>query len=188
MAGAGNPNETQEAGFTLVEILTTLLIMTVVTAIAATVMTSVIPTVHADSSLELVEAELRQAREAAMDQRRTFVVTFNGTNEITVQRIELTGSLTFIADYFLGEGVTYTLIPTAPDTPDSFGNSMAVNFSGTNSFEFLGDGTAVNASGQLVNGTVFMAISANPITARAVTVMGATGRIKGYTYNGTEWN
>lgn len=188
MARTGQLPGIREAGFTLVEILMTLLIMTVVTAIAATIMTNVIPTVHADSSLELVEAELRQAREGAMDQRRTFVVTFKGTNEITVQRIELSGSLTPIADYFLGEDVTYTLIPTAPDTPDGFGNTLAVNFSGSNSFEFLGDGTAVNASGQLVNGTVFMAISGNPITARAVTVMGATGRIKGYSYNGSTWN
>ncbi len=172
----------------MVEILVTLLVITVVTAVAATIMTNVLPTVHADSSLELVETELHQAREAAMDQRRTFVVTFQGTNEITVQRIELSGSLTLIANYFLGQDVNYTLIPTVPDTPDGFGNSLAVNFSGSDAFEFLGDGTAVNASGQLVDGTVFMAISGNPITARAVTVMGATGEIKGYSYNGSTWN
>ncbi|MGH9468812.1 MAG: pilus assembly FimT family protein [Terriglobia bacterium] len=177
----------REAGFSLVEILVTIAIMAVVSGIAAAIMTNVIPAVHADSSLQLIETQLRQARQGALDQRRNFIVTFRGTNEITVQRQELDGSLTLVADYFLGEDVTYALIPTVPDTPDGFGNSLAVNFAGGSALTFLGDGTAVDSSNRLVNGTVFMGILGSVTTARAVTVMGATGRIKGYSYNGSEW-
>ena len=172
----------------MLEVLTVVVVVAIVTGIAATIMTSVMPTVHADSALEMVVADLNQARQRATDQRRNFLVTFAGTNEIKVQREELDGTLTTISDYFLPNDMTYTLVTGVPDTPDGFGNSLAVNFAGSNTLTFVSDGTSVDNQGRLVDGTVFMAMGSSPTTARAVTVMGATSQVKGYRYNGTQWN
>ncbi len=191
MSGPIAPNQAQlkrsETGFSLIEILVVILILAIATGMATEIVTDILPGVRADNSVELVVAQLRQARQAAIDQRRNFIVTFKGANEITVVRQELDGALTPIADNFLSQGVIYTVFPTVPDTPDGFGNGLPVNFAGGNTVIFLGDDTATDGMGRLVNGTVFMGILGKPSAARAVTVMGATARIKGYSYNGTRW-
>lgn len=179
-----------EAGVSLIELLITIAVFAIVAGMAATIMINVMPSVHADSSMELVVSTLQQAHQAAISQRRNFLVTFIGTNEIKVQREELppgSGTLTTVSDNLLGNGVTYTLVTGVPDTPDGFGNSKAITFT-SNEIVFMSDGTAVDTSNNLLNGTVFMAIGTNPATARGVTVMGATSRVKGYRYNGSAWN
>jgi Tfp pilus assembly protein FimT len=181
-----------EKGFTSVEMAVCVLIIGIVIGSALLTANTLLPTMHADSSLDLVVTQLRQARTQAMDERRNFVVTFTGTNEVTVQRQELPLSnptYTLIADNFLGQGMFYTVLPVAGDTPDGFDPSLTpISVGGGTSITFQGDGTAVNTTtGQQVNATVFMATSGETITARAVTVMGATGQIQGYRYNGSKW-
>lgn len=182
-----------ERGFTSVEMAVILLIIGIIIGSALLTGNTLLPTLHADSSLDLVVTQLRQAREEAMDERRNFVVTFSGTNEIKVQRQELPLSnptYTLVSDSFLGEGMTYSVL-TPADTPDNFDSSLTPLCFGSPcgaSITFQGDGTAVTTiGGAPVNGTVFMATSGEPITARAVTVMGATGQIQGYRYNGSTW-
>lgn len=184
------PNGRAESGVSLIEVLITLAIFAIVSGMAISIMMNVVPAIHADSSMELVASTLQQAHEAAITQRRNFLVTFIGTHEIKVQREELppgSGTLTTVSDNLLGNGVTFTLVTGVPDTPDAFGNSSADTFP-SKEIVFMSDGTAVNTSSQIVNGTVFMAIGTNPATARAVTVMGATSRVKGYRYNRSAWN
>jgi Tfp pilus assembly protein FimT len=181
-----------ERGFTSAEMAIIVLIIAIVIGSALLTGNTLLPTLHADSSLDLVVTQLRQAREQAMDERRNFVVTFNGTNEITVQRQELPLSnptYTLIADNFLGQGMLYTVLSGVGDTPDQFDPLLTpVSVGSGTSITFQGDGTAVNTTtGQQVNATVFMATSGETITARAVTVMGATGQIQGYRYNGSTW-
>jgi Tfp pilus assembly protein FimT len=177
-----------EKGFTVLEMMLVCLMIGIAVGTAVMAATNIMPAVHADSALDLVVAQLRQVRLDAIDQRRDFVVTFTGTNEITVVRDELNGTQTSIATYFLSNGVTYTVMPAVPDTPDAFGNRSAVDLAGGNSVTFVSNGTALSSSGQLLDGTVFMGIPGNTPTARAVTVMGATSRIQGYRYNGSAWH
>jgi prepilin-type N-terminal cleavage/methylation domain-containing protein len=186
--GARVSGKPSEAGYSLIEILAVIAILGVMSGMAATIMTNVIPMVHADSSLDLLVAELRQARQMSVDQRRNFVAQFKGTNEFVLVREELNGTTTPIADYFLSNNITYTLVAGVPDTPDQFGNSLAVNFAGGNEIVFVSDGTVTDTNNNVVNGTVFLGTANNPATARAVTIMGATGRIHGYQYNGSAWH
>jgi prepilin-type N-terminal cleavage/methylation domain-containing protein len=185
---AGRSAVPSEKGFTLLEMMLVCLIIGITVGTAVMAATNIMPEVHADSALDLVVAQLRQVRLDAIDQRRDFVVTFTGTNEVTVVRDELNGTQTSIATYFLSNGVTYTVMPTVPDTPDGFGKSSAVDLGGGNSVTFVSNGTALSSSGALLDGTVFMGIPGNTATARAVTVMGATSQIQGYRYNGSAWH
>ena len=54
---------------------------------------------------------------------------------------------------------------------------------------FQADGTFVNLSGAYVNGTVFLGDTNVVATARAVTVLGTTGRVRSYhiTSGGSAW-
>ncbi|MGH9430828.1 MAG: pilus assembly FimT family protein [Terriglobia bacterium] len=186
--GARFARKSSEVGYSLIEILAVIAIIGIMSGVAATIMTNVIPMVHADSSLDLLVGELRQARQMSIDQRRNFVATFKGTNEFVVVRQELNGTTTPIADYFLSNNVIYTLLAGVPDTPDGFGNSLAVNFSAGNQIVFVSDGTVTDTNNNIMNGTVFLGTTNSPTTARAVTIMGATGRIHGYQYNGSAWH
>ena len=78
-----------------------------------------------------------------------------------------------------------------PDTPDAFGNASAVTFAtATGSpleIKFATDGTFVNQDGLSLNGTVFVALPNQRLSARAVTVFGSTGRVRAYRWDGRIW-
>lgn len=204
-------------GYSLLEMLLVVTIIGIVSGFAILAFTNVLPTIRADSTLQLAEAQLRQAREAAVDQRRNFTVTFQGKSEmVTCSSGSIPGypacpnaanGLTQVSDYFLPYKFTYmskfsgvgdpdNLLPGVPDTKDGYGNTYAVNFSNSAgvictalpcTITFQSDGTVVDSSGNYVTGTVFMGFAGDTLTARAVTVLGATGKIRGYRYNGKVW-
>ena len=82
-----------------------------------------------------------------------------------------------------------------PDTPDTFGvpgGGSGIMFGSVtggppSGMEFQSDGTFTDGTGVPINGTVFMGITNIPASARAVTVLGNTGRIRGYHGTGTGW-
>jgi hypothetical protein len=78
-----------------------------------------------------------------------------------------------------------------PDTPDAFGNTGPIAFGTATVIKFAPDGTLVDQSGQGLNGSVFMAIpniQGTNLSARAITVLGSTGRVRGYRWDGSKWN
>ena len=85
--------------------------------------------------------------------------------------------------------VTYRLVPTVTtDTPDGFGNSTALAFGTATSYTFSTDGTLVDQSGNPLNGTIFLAVVNVAKSQRAVTIMGGTGRVRGFKWTGFGWN
>jgi hypothetical protein len=53
--------------------------------------------------------------------------------------------------------------------------------------KFTTTGAFIDAGNTFVNGTVFLGVPGQPSTARAVTVLGATGRVRQYHWDGTRW-
>ncbi len=103
-------------------------------------------------------------------------------------------------------GLQFSLVTNMADTPDAFCASLsAICFptaTGTPlEIKFKPDGTFVNQDGAILNGTVFVAIpnqifvagtssapgtsSKNVTSARAITIQGATGRVRGYRFDGS---
>ena len=74
-----------------------------------------------------------------------------------------------------------------PDTPDLFGHTGAIAFGSTPTIRFTSDGSLIDSSGDVLNGTVFLAIDDKAASARAVTIFGATGLIRSWKWNGTAW-
>ena len=174
------------AGFSLVDILVATAIVGVAMAIAVPQIGTALIDARADAGMRQVVGHLRLARDSAMTQRRTVEVQFTGTNQI--QSIRINGATrTTIARAVLENGIRFTLSTGVPDTPDAFGNARAVDFGGPTTVWFLSDGSLVDATSLPLSGSVFLGIPNQPLSARAVTVLGPTGRVQAYKWNSREW-
>jgi hypothetical protein len=84
--------------------------------------------------------------------------------------------------------VQYGVLPNTTDTPDGFGNSQPINFGAAALVMFNTEGMLVDSGGLPVNGTLFMLIPNQPTSFRAVTVLGSTGRVRGFRWSGFRWD
>jgi hypothetical protein len=134
-----------------------------------------------------VMAILRSARETAIASRRNIRVEFVGTNQIRLTRFDVPVGTTVLGTWNFEAGIITIVFAGVPDTPDLFGNATAVSFGGTPTMMFMSDGTFVDANGLPLNGTVFLGLPGRPATARAISIVGATGRIRAYRWTGAAW-
>lgn len=170
---------------------------------------------HVNNAYNTVLSAMRQARDNSVAQRTSYVVTLDSTtipHTITIAPT-LPGPQGIQAPitYKLPQDVTFDAefgIPTAPNkTPDGFGvgakpidfgyTGQGVGVGGKNIIYFCPDGTAQDATGgagqctgNMNNGVVYIARTGELLSSRALTVWGATGRIRGwrlYTSGGTAW-
>jgi type II secretory pathway pseudopilin PulG len=199
-----------EQGFSLME-------MIVVVGLAFTVMAFAVMNTMSSSqnargaaAMDAVISQLRQARELAIAKRRNVQVQFTAPNQIQLTILTLPGETVppVIAPTFLNDGVaggyTFTVFPALPDTPMGFGNSTAINLQnpgggGTWSCMFTTSGAFVGTAQSAatlyqatnnnpVNASIFLGITGKSNTARAVTIFGATGRVRSYNWSGSSWN
>src|SRR5688572_30655037 len=143
------------------------------------------PGMQADGAMRTVMAELNAARETAIAQRREVEVEFVGVSGIKVTRIDdrapepdattLLRNVSFEASVQYGSAL-------GGDTPDQFGSGS----SHSGKITFNSEGTILNASGTPLNRTIFLMAPNAPEALRAVTVLGATGRVRGYRWAGGE--
>jgi prepilin-type N-terminal cleavage/methylation domain-containing protein len=176
-----------ERGYTLIEMMLVVCVMGIIAAMATFQIGSVRPGFQGDGAMRVVMSELNGAREMAIAQRRYMEVAFVGTNRIQVIRHDIPNGTTTLRDVAFESGVQYALIAGITDTPDGFGNGAATSFGSATSIMFSTDGGLIDSSGSPVNGTVFLAIPTAPLSFRAVTVQGSTGRVRGYRWVGSQW-
>jgi prepilin-type N-terminal cleavage/methylation domain-containing protein len=187
-------NADVEAGFTVIELLLAVAIIVIVFGMAFEAFQNALPSMRADSAMQLLEAQLRQAREVSIDQRRYVTVTFQGTSELVATILGINGgSNTQLYDYFLPNRMVYMLFTGVPDTPDGYGNTSSVTYNCTGStlpctITFQSDGSVQDGQGGSNNGSIFIGIARQTETARAVTILSATGKIKAWRYSGTAWH
>ena len=95
--------------------------------------------------------------------------------------------MTVVSAVPLEGGIVFTLVDGLPDTPDAFGKDAAVAFGSATEVKFAPDGTLINQNGGSLNGTIFLAMPQQSQSARAITVLGSTGRVRGYKWDGAKW-
>ncbi len=186
------PNRPQR-GFSLLEILTGLAIISIVLAMGMLNYSTILPNYKANSAMDQLLYQLRSARERAISHRREVQVQFGGTNQFTVTELWLVGTAPPATPVSFEGGAQYIVFSTIPDLPApfNFGNTAAVYFGGVSGgppvMKFSTTGSFIDGGNTLVNGTVFMGIPGKPSTARAISVLGATGRVREYHWDGTQW-
>ena len=182
----------------------TLGIMGVLVGMAVLQLSGSRPAALGDGAMRVVLSQMNTARELAITQRRNMRVTFTLSNKVEILREEVPGpTLTTISSVLMEGGLQFVTVANMPDTPDVFcgGSITAVSFpSATGTppeVKFKPDGSFVNQDGAILNGTVFVALpnqtlavgtsTSGVLSARAVTVLGSTGRVRGYRYDGLKW-
>ena len=192
-------------GFSLIELMVVVIIIITIAAMAILQMGPALQGAQEDAAMRQVLDQLRQAREYSIANRRYVQVTFptnviGGTTYYQVQmtlRNDLTTGAAVVnpilSTVTIEPGVPYALTGM-PDTPDGYGNSNQIYFGGVaggpvGGMLFQSDGELVSGTTFLpINGTVFLGIAGQPSTGRAVTVLGTTGRIRGWRSSGsTTW-
>lgn len=175
------------SGFTLIEMMLVVCVMGIIAAMATFQIGAVRPGMQGDGAMRTVMAELNGAREMAIAQRRLMEISFVGTNRIQVIRHDLPNGTTTLRDVSFESGVQYGLIAGIADTPDAFGNGSGTSFGAAVTVTFSTDGSLIDEGGVPINGTVFLAIPNVALSFRAVTVLGSTGRVRGYKWTGSQW-
>ena len=179
-------------GFTLVEMLTVVALVGVVMAGAVAVMPGLINQSKADGGVAQALNVLRLARERAIGERRNVEVRFIGENEIQVVRDEIgaggaAAGTTVVSDVYI-ETQQFLQFPGLGDTPDHFGSSGPIAFGASPAHMFTSEGTFIDATGDVLNGTIFLgAPTGDKMTARAITILGSTALLHTYQWNGTAW-
>jgi type II secretory pathway pseudopilin PulG len=201
-------SRTAEQGFSLIE--TVLVVALAFTIMSFAVMNTVGSTqnARANAAMDAVVSQLRQAREMAIAKRRNVQVQFTAPNQIQLTILTLPGEVvppvmrpTFLNDNVPG-GLTFAVL-VGTDTPMNFGNSTAISLQQpggggawtvmfTSSGAFCGTAQAAATLYQAtnnnpVNASLFLGVVGKPTTARAVTVFGATGRVRSYYWTGVSW-
>lgn len=177
-----------ERGYSAIEMLFVTALLGILAAIAVVQLNAARPSLKGDGAMRVVLAQMRTARELAITERRFMRVVFVSPNEVQLVREEVPGpATTIVASTVLEGGVGYALVAGVPDTPDAFGMGSPIDFGVITNLKFSPDGTLVNQDGQSINGSVFLAIPPEPRSVRAVTVLGSTGRIRGYRWDGHAW-
>jgi type II secretory pathway pseudopilin PulG len=188
----------EQRGFTLVEAVVVIGIMMVLMGIAVVQSFGSFESYQANAAQDTVVSQLRVARQLAISQRRVVEVWIDSAPETDgryhvkyqvqtagAQTTEVAGPVVSIP---MPSAVRFVLEAGVPDTPMAFGNNAAVYIGnvagGPPVMQFNPQGTFTSNNLTILNGTVFIGIPNEVSSARAVTVMGGSGRVRAYTYRG----
>jgi prepilin-type N-terminal cleavage/methylation domain-containing protein len=202
----GDRDRSGERGFSMTELSVAIGIILIIFGMAIAAFQPAIQAAKYDAGMRQVLDQLRQAREYSLANRRYVQVTFPIVP--TANGPEYQVVITEMNSMTAGGGAVNPVLSTTPiqfpeqfyvypgyvDTPDGYGNSGAIVFGGTiggpaAGMIFQSDGELVSAATlQPINGTVFLGVPGNPMSVRAITVLGSTGRIRGWKGADSRWN
>lgn len=182
------PHAPGDRGFTLAEMLVVVALLAIGSAIAIPITMQTVKRGKTDSALTVVQTFLDSAHDRAVSERRNIEITFPSSNRIRIQRVEVpSGTKTTIDELQLEAGQEFYRFAGMLDTPDAFGGSSAIQFSGPSPVMFTSDGSLIDSAGDVTNGTVFVGKPGQPDTARAVTIYGITGLLRSWKWRGASW-
>lgn len=180
-----------ERGFSLLELSVVIGILGTLAAIAIMVSPAFMQHAKAESGIAQAVDALRIGRQTAISQRRNVGIEFIGLTAIRTARQDIgtngqvTGT-TVLNTVELENNFQFRL-EGLPDTPDGFGNQGAINFGSSPERYFTSEGTLVNQQGDIINGTIFLAIPGDPSSPRAVSIFGATALVRVWRWDGRQW-
>ena len=180
-----------KAGFTLIELMITVMFLVIVASVSIPYITPVLRARDVDMAVRTVVWEMGRARQLSVDRRRDIRVTLATPRNITtaqrvdsdwtqVSQVELPGDMEFRIEMGVSKG--------PPETPTvDYGIADPINFSGLHLVYFLPDGSAITSTGQISGGVVYLARANELETSRAVTLFGSTGKMKRWRYVEGVW-
>lgn len=193
-------NLNRERGFSLLELLITVAIGFTIASITFIAMMPLFNRSHVDSAYDTALMVLRSTRHLAITQSHQYYVNFNpagfapGTIQVTYQPPAVgNGALPPVQQvnvYTIPSDVSFAVASGFPSAaPDGFGTGItAIDFGqglgagSLNYVSFSPDGSSRDSLGNYNSGVVYISRpnDASIYNSRAITVWGATGRIRGW--------
>ncbi len=202
-----SPTGADQTGFSLVEMLMVIAVMGALGAMSALIMPNFIRHQKAEAGVQQALEVLRTARETAISKRRNVRVVFTNPNIIRIVQENICSPMpcsdAAAAAFVASAAGTTTLRtiqleskmeflrPISTDTLDRFATTPiqagALAFGSTPTRAFTSQGTLVDANGDILNGTLFLAIPNQPNSARAITIFGTTALLRYWRWDGSKW-
>ena len=195
---------TKQRGFSLLEMMIAISISLILAGITYMGLRAVLYQSHTNTAFETTMMALRNTRNLSITQSHEYYVNFNpggfpaGTIQIQYQPPVVGAGaappLQQVITYSIPPDVSYAVQAGFPAaSPDGFGaGAVALDFESTPgvvlnpaTVVFMPDGSARDNQGNLLSsGIVYMTqLSESVYSSRAITVWGATGRIRGWSLN-----
>lgn len=178
-------------GFSLLEALIVVAIMLIALSYSFVKLQPAYKASRSTSAANQCFMLLRRYRQQAVDERKRYIVTFVGPNTIQVARwdvaVPVSPAPVGITQQQLATDINFQIVAGVPtaNPPDSFGNGgraidfgQGIGLGGLNYVMFMPDGSAQDINGNLNNGVLYLAINGDLYSSRAVSVFGATGRVR----------
>ena len=185
-------------GFSMVEMLIVLVIIMIVMGTAFIQIAPALKSAKAETALQTTLGQMRRAHELAVDRRLVYRVSFIAPRTIQLDQVDINPAtlakvFTFQSTIDLPTDISFSVVTGIPTTaatvPEGYGTgATAIDFDrdfggGVTEIYFQRDGRALDASNRLNNGLVYMCRTGDFKSCRAVSLMGATGRSKGWRLN-----
>jgi prepilin-type N-terminal cleavage/methylation domain-containing protein len=189
---------TKQRGFSLLELMITISISMIVAAITFITMLPTLNRAHLESAYSTTLMALRNTRNLAITQSHEYYVVFNpggfpaGTILVQYQPPAVAGiapPLQQVITYSVPVDITFAVRAGFPaSTPDGFGAGITpidfgqgLGLGNLNYVVFMPDGSSRDNLGNYNSGVVYLTRASDSIySSRAITVWGATGRVRGW--------
>ncbi len=188
-------------GFSLLEMMMVIAIAIILTAITFISLQPVLNQAHVNSAYDTTLMALRNYRSRAITERKRYIVAFTAPRTITISSWGVASPVApapvVVSTLTLPTDVQFMVqagVPTTPTTvPDGFGvGAVPIDFGqglgagSLNYVMFMPDGTSQDqsnpggGSGNLNSGVLYLGRTNELLSMRAITVFGATGRVRGW--------
>lgn len=194
-----------QSGFSLIEAMVVVAIILILAGAAIIQIAPSLQTAKSNTALQTALGTMRRYHQAAVDERRVYRISFIAPRTIQVDQVtfDTNGNqvFTLVSSTDLPVETQFICVSGIPTktgtTPDGLGNGQnPIDFSldygggGTTVF-FQKDGRSTDSAGRTNSGVLYIARPGDLGSSKAITVLGATGRVKGwriFTSNGTsDW-
>jgi prepilin-type N-terminal cleavage/methylation domain-containing protein len=193
-------------GFSMIEMMIVMAILVIMGSITFISLQPALRDSKMNAAYDTTLSQLRMARQRAIEERKQYIVCFGAGSQPlgaatplgapTAQSIQLfrwdvgtaVAAAVQISDVKLPQNISFQVLTGFPTTgPDSFGSGgTAIDFdqgvAGGNQRQvmLMPDGAARDTLGNLNSGVVYVAQTGYVDSAKALTVFGSTGRIRGW--------
>lgn len=180
-------------GFSLLETVVVVAIMMIAAGITFISLQPTLKQAHANTALDQSFMWMRQYRQRAIDERKRYIITFTAPRTIQISRwdyaLPVSPAPVVLYTEQLPQDVAFQVVAGVPGgaPPDAFGTAaraidfgQGIGLGGFNYVVFMPDGSAQDLVGNLNSGIVYMGRNGDLYSSRAITVYGATGRLRGW--------